>query len=182
MANVVLITGGSRSGKSSFAQALGERLPGPRAFVATCAPVDAEMQSRIERHREDRSAEMWHTIEEPVDLAGVLGLEREYQVVLIDCLTLWINNLMYEAEWVGQGIDEEKMEQLCRRLLKACSRRCGTILFVTNEVGLGIVPDNRLSRSYRDLVGRSNQVIAAAAHRVVMMVCGLPLELKREGR
>ncbi len=180
MARVILVTGGSRSGKSAHAQKLAESLPGSRAFVATAPIIDEEMRERVARHQKARArAEGWNTIEEPVALARALGDARRFDVLLVDCLTLWINNLMYEAEKEGRKIEEEEIERLCRELLDACSARPGTVIFVTNEVGMGIVPENALARRYRDLVGRCNQTIAGGADVVTFVACGIPLDLKK---
>jgi len=182
MARIVLVTGGSRSGKSAYAQKLAERLPGRRAFVATCPPIDEEMKARIRRHQEARRGSDWQTIEEPIDLMSAVRGAQGYEVLLIDCLTLWVNNLMYEAEKAGQQVEEAEIEKQCRDLLAACAERPGTAIFVTNEVGMGIVPDNPVSRHYRDLVGKCNQLVGAAAGTVIFMVCGIPLNLKEENR
>jgi len=177
MARIALVTGGCRSGKSAYAQGLAESLPGPRAYVATCPVLDEEMRQRIEKHRQARSA-MWQTIEEPVLLAEAIRSASAHAVVLADCLTLWINNLMYQAEQKGQDIGEDHVAGQCLTVLDACRSHAGTIIFVTNEVGMGIVPDNALARRYRDLVGRCNQTIAARADVVALVSCGIPLFLK----
>ena len=178
MAQIILITGGSRSGKSTYAQTLAESIPGSRTYIATCPPLDEEMAARIQKHRAQRQASLWQTLEETIDLAGALLKTRESQVRLVDCLTLWINNLLYEAEKQGQEITEEDMLERCTQLLTACKELPGTVIFVTNEVGMGIVPDNPLARHYRDLAGRCNQIMAAGADRVILMVSGLPLNMK----
>ncbi|OGG49122.1 MAG: bifunctional adenosylcobinamide kinase/adenosylcobinamide-phosphate guanylyltransferase [Candidatus Handelsmanbacteria bacterium RIFCSPLOWO2_12_FULL_64_10] len=178
MARIVLVTGGCRSGKSAHAQKMAEGLPGRRAFVATCPPVDDEMRARIRRHREARERSEWHTIEEEIDLPGVVRGAQGFDVLLIDCLTLWVNNLMYEAERAGRQVEEAEVERRCRDLLSACAERPGTVIFVTNEVGMGIVPDNPASRRFRDLIGRCNQVVGAAADEVTLLVCGIPVKVK----
>ena len=178
MARIVLVTGGARSGKSAYARRVGEALPGPRALVATCPVIDDEMRARIRKHRKARSQKDWDTLEETAALTRILREAEKYRVLLVDCLTLWINNLMYEAERSGREVEEEEMEERCRALLAACSPRRGVVIFVTNEVGMGIVPENALARRYRDLVGRCNQVVAAGADEVVFLVCGIPLRLK----
>ncbi len=175
MAHIILITGGGRSGKSSYAQRLAEGLPGPRAFIATCPRIDGEMDERIRKHQESRDEALWHTIEEPLNLAGTLRNASEHKVFLVDCLALWINNLMYRA---GRPLTEDEIADECREVLSACKQIQGTVIFVTNEVGMGIIPVNAEARLYRDLLGRCNQTIAAGADNVVFMACGLPLNLK----
>lgn len=179
MAEVILITGGSRSGKSAYAQKIAETLTGPRLFVATCPLIDDEMRERIRKHQKKRQASDWQTIEETVDLAGAVSGGRDYQVMLVDCLTLWVNNLMHEAQREGRDITEEDISHLCRELLAVCAELNSTVIFVTNEVGMGIVPDNPTSRKYRDLAGRCNQIIASGADTVTIVTCGLPLHLKQ---
>ena len=195
MAEIVLVTGGSRSGKSRYAQGLAEAITGKRTFVATCPAVDAEMAERIRRHRQARGAG-WVTVEETVDLPGAIRRVVDSDVVLVDCLTLWVNNLLYEetlrsaredgTEAVTAPSDpagtasmtEDEMEAHCREVLLACASLPGTVIFVTNEVGMGIVPDNPLSRRFRDLAGRCNQVIAGGADRVIFMVSGIAARIK----
>jgi adenosylcobinamide kinase / adenosylcobinamide-phosphate guanylyltransferase len=154
MAQIIIITGGSRSGKSTYAQTLAESIPGSRIYIATCPPLDEEMAARIQKHQAQRQDSFWQTLEETIDLAGALLKTRKSRVRLLDCLTL------------------------CTHLLAACKELPGTVIFVTNEVGMGIVPDNLLSRHYRDLAGRCNQIMAAGADRVILMVSGLPLSMK----
>lgn len=180
MARVILITGGCRSGKSDFAQTLAESLPGRRVYVATAPVIDAEMVERVRRHQAARGAD-WHTVEEPVALAKVLGGEdvRGHDVVLVDCLTLWVNNLMYVAQQTGRDVSEDDVTGEAEQVVAASRALDGaTVIFVTNEVGLGVVPDNPLARRYRDLVGRCNQTMAAAADVVTLVTCGIPLNLK----
>ena len=178
MARIILITGGSRSGKSAHAQCLAESLPGRRAFIATCPVIDDEMRERVSLHRAERRKSRWRTIEETLDLAGALRSAKPQRVVLVDCLTLWVNNLMYQAEQRGKTISESQIARHCREVLAACREHPGTVIFVTNEVGMGIVPENAISRRYRDLAGRTNQIIAAASHEVCLVVCGQSLEIK----
>jgi adenosylcobinamide kinase/adenosylcobinamide-phosphate guanylyltransferase len=178
MGRIILVTGGCRSGKSRYAQALAEGLPGRRVCVATCPVLDDEMRERIRRHRQARAAAQWDTLEAPVDLAQALDRAAAYDVVLVDCLTLWVNNLMYEASERGQVVTEDEMARRCDEVLAAGRRHPGSTVFVTNEVGMGIVPENGLARRYRDLVGRCNQAIAAGADTVTLVTCGIPLTLK----
>ena len=178
MAVIHLITGGGRSGKSAWAQRLAESLPGPRAYVATAPATDEEMAERIRKHREARRAAAWETIEEGEDLAGAIRRAGASRVLLVDCLTLWANNLLYTARRGGESFTEETMAGRCRELLDACGAFPGTVVFVTNELGMGIVPDNEQARLFRDCAGRMNQMIAAASETVTLVVSGLPLPLK----
>jgi len=175
MAEIILITGGSRSGKSAYAQRLGEELSRPRVFVATAPRVDTEMCERIQLHQKAREGKGWETVEEQTDLTSALATRTDAQVVLVDCLTLWVNNLMYQAD---EQFGETEMQLACSNAIKAAQDRAGTVLFVTNEVGMGIVPEYPASRKYRDLVGRCNQVVASAADRVVLMVSGIRVRVK----
>ncbi len=178
MAKIILATGGSRSGKSAYTQNMAESLPGKRAFVATC-PVpsdqDPEMQERVIRHQRDRVGAHWETIEEEVDLQRVLRGHGDVDVLLIDCLTLWISNLMHH----NPDINEDKITAICREFIQISRQRRGTVIFVTNEVGCGIVPENCVARKFRDLSGRCNQAMAKGADEVILFSCGLPLYLKK---
>ncbi|MGO9569335.1 MAG: bifunctional adenosylcobinamide kinase/adenosylcobinamide-phosphate guanylyltransferase [Desulfomonilaceae bacterium] len=179
MAKIILITGGTRSGKSEYARKTAEALPGNRAFVATCLATDEEMSRRIKKHQEERLKADWHTIEEPLELADTLRKTQGFDVLLVDCLTLWISNLMYETRGEENGLSEDDITDKTNELLNACSGLAGTVIFVTNEVGSGIVPEHSVSRLYRDLVGRCNQIVAQGADEVTLVACGLPLNLKR---
>jgi adenosylcobinamide kinase/adenosylcobinamide-phosphate guanylyltransferase len=164
-AHVTLVLGGARAGKSGFALAL----LGGGLFVATAEAGDAEMAERIAAHRAERGAG-WTTIEEALDLAGVVRrLAEDSRPILIDCLTLWLSNLMHRDRDVGDAT---------AALLTVLDERRGETVLVSNEVGLGIVPDNALARRFRDAQGTLNRRIAARADRVVFMAAGLPLTLK----
>jgi len=178
VAKIVLVTGGCRSGKSAYAQQLAASLAPRRLFLATCPVTDEEMRRRIERHQQARRDRGWETVEEQLDLAGVFRRRLECQVLLVDCVTLWVNNLMYYAEQAGEQFGEQELAEQCGAMLVAARQRTGAVVFVTNEVGLGVVPENALARRYRDLVGRANQTIAAAADTVTLMTCGIPWHLK----
>ena len=178
MRQIILVTGGGRSGKSTWAQKMAESISPRRVFIATCPVIDDEMQERISNHRKAREERNWHTIEESLDIVGAIDSSHEFPVALVDCLTLWINNLMYRAEKENSSITETDIAMECRRVIDAAIRHPGFVIFVTNEVGMGIIPENALARLYRDLAGRCNQIIAEACDRVVLMVSGLPLELK----
>jgi len=135
---------------------------------------------RIRKHQDARLGRGWQTIEEPLDVPRAIHSALGFNCLVVDCLTLWVNNLLYDAETAGRTISETDIALRCGELLSACQLHPGTILFVTNEVGMGIIPDNPLARRYRDLVGRCNQTIAAASHRVVLLISGQPMELKKE--
>lgn len=166
---VVLVLGGARSGKSRFAVARSAALGGPRVFLATAEARDQEMGARIARHRAERGGE-WRTIEEPVDVAGVVR-GQVGGVVLIDCLTLWLANRM------GDRPDSDT-EPVVRQLIEAVAERRCAVVAVSNEVGLGIVPDNPLARSFRDAAGAMNRSFAEAADEVHLLVAGQALRIK----
>lgn len=178
MGNICLVIGGRRSGKSEHAQTLAERIPGPRAFIATCPVLDQEMADRIRRHQEGRKSGGWTTIEEPLNLVEAVSGSSGYNVLLIDCLTLWINNLLYESQRNQDSISEEIISREATKMIQACLSHPGEIIVVTNETGLGIVPDNEKTRLFLDLMGRCNQIVSKEANMVVLMVCGQPLILK----
>lgn len=165
---LTLVLGGARSGKSRYAESLIEALPPPWIYLATAEARDAEMAQRIAAHRARRN-QSWRTIEAPHDLAGAVRAAPEQAAVLVDCLTLWLSNRM---------LAEADMDQEIGMLEAALANHAGTMVLVANEVGSGIVPDNALARRFRDLQGTLNQRIAARASRVVLMVAGLPLQVK----
>jgi adenosylcobinamide kinase / adenosylcobinamide-phosphate guanylyltransferase len=164
---VTLIVGGARSGKSRHGEALIERAERAALYVATAEAHDDEMRARIAAHRARRGPR-WTTLEEPLELAALLRHEPGLPM-LIDCLTLWISNLMH----AGRDIDAE-----IGTLVAALDRCAGPVALVANEVGMGIVPENELARRFRDHAGRLNQTVAAHADHVVFMAAGLPLVLK----
>ncbi|KTE03657.1 adenosylcobinamide kinase/adenosylcobinamide phosphate guanyltransferase [Sphingopyxis sp. H038] len=168
----LFVLGGARSGKSRYAQARTEAAGGSPVFVATAEAFDDEMHERIARHQADRDAR-WRTVEAPRDLpAAIDALDAEDAVVLVDCLTLWVSNLLLaDADIPRAG------GQLCH----AINRFKGTLILVANEVGLGIVPDNALARAFRDAAGQLNQSVAATVDEVVLLTAGLPLTLKPRG-
>jgi adenosylcobinamide kinase/adenosylcobinamide-phosphate guanylyltransferase len=166
-ASVVLVLGGARSGKSRFAESLLNGHGGPRLYLATAQAGDEEMRRRILEHQNRRGPD-WQTIEAPLDIATPLA-QAGASGVLVDCLTLWLSNLMA----AGLNIDEATAG-LCQALAKAST----SVVLVSNETGLGIVPDNALAREFRDHAGRLNQAVAAVADRVFFIAAGLPLILK----
>jgi adenosylcobinamide kinase/adenosylcobinamide-phosphate guanylyltransferase len=166
-ARLTLVLGGARSGKSRYAESLITALPPPWVYVATGQALDAEMAARIDAHRARRGAG-WTTVEAPRDLAAALAAHAKAPI-LVDCLTLWLSNLMMADAQIEQEID---------RLARVLAEAAAPVILVANEVGSGIVPDNALARRFRDLQGGLNQRIAALADQVVMVVAGLPLYLK----
>lgn len=166
--HLTLVTGGARSGKSGYAEGLALRAARPRRYIATAQAWDAEMADRIAHHQAQRGPG-WHTVEAPLDLATALSAARPDEVVLLDCLTLWLtNHLLAGHDLAAEGAT----------LLAALAACPAPVIAVTNEVGWGIVPDNALSRQFRDAQGRLNQQVAARADSVVAVLCGLPLALK----
>ncbi|MDD5727428.1 MAG: bifunctional adenosylcobinamide kinase/adenosylcobinamide-phosphate guanylyltransferase [Victivallales bacterium] len=180
MAKVILVSGGARSGKSAYSEALAKSLPASRAYLATAPVIDDEMRQRVVRHQQQRKNDGWDTIEEEINLAETIENARGYCTLLVDCLTLWINNLLYAAKQQGREFNEDDMLVKCAQLETVCAGFNGNIIFVINEVGMGIVPDNPQARRFRDLSGRCSQSIARFADRVILMSCGLPLVLKTE--
>jgi adenosylcobinamide kinase / adenosylcobinamide-phosphate guanylyltransferase len=170
---VTLVLGGARSGKSAYAETLAEAQAGSCLYIATGEPGDAEMAERIRLHRARRGPR-WRTIEAPIDLCDALKQAASSDgAILVDCLTLWLANLM----GAGRQVDEEAKD-----LIAALRRASLPVLLVANEVGLGIVPENALARAFRDHAGRLNQAVAAMADSVLLMVAGIPLAVKPAAR
>ena len=166
-----LILGGARSGKSLLALTLAGG-DSPRAFVATAEPGDEEMAARIRKHQEDRDL-AWETQEIPIDVSGWLKTHgATYKTVVIDCLTLWLSNLL------GSGTQASQVPAYTDELLQSARMVPGTVVLVSNEVGLGIVPGDAVTRQFRDLTGAMNQRVAAAVDAVHLCVSGLPVQLK----
>ena len=176
---MILLLGGARAGKSTYAMRLaqdGERTSVDEVcFIATAQGLDEDMTKRIARHRAERSPH-WRTIEEPCQIDEALRQASEARIVIVDCLTLFVSN------WLMRHEDEHECEQFVRRItrnfLELTRTRQQTIICVSNEVGLGVVPDTDLGRVFRDLLGRVNQEFAAAADEVYLLIAGLPLQLK----
>ncbi len=176
---LVLVTGGCRSGKSAFALRYVEENATERIFLATCPVIDAEMSRRIDRHQKERYGRNWQTHEEETEIARALGGFPNGAGVLLDCLTLWVNNLMYRAEQQGaKWPEEDAVETAAAAFIAAARARDGLTVAVTNEVGLGVVPDNQAARRFRDLVGRVNQTIAGRADKVYLLVSGISIRVK----
>jgi adenosylcobinamide kinase/adenosylcobinamide-phosphate guanylyltransferase len=169
---ILLITGGARSGKSKYAEQRAEELGARRLYIATAEAKDEEMAQRIAEHKKRRGND-WATVEEPVELSAALLAQRgRIDCALVDCLTIWLSNLLLHRDAEVAG---DKVENLVETLPGLDFH----VVLVTNEVGWGIVPDNRLARQFRDLAGWANQRIAAAANEVVLTVAGIPMILKK---
>ncbi|MBW6424662.1 bifunctional adenosylcobinamide kinase/adenosylcobinamide-phosphate guanylyltransferase [Rhizobium sp. XQZ8] len=167
--HITLVLGGARSGKSGFSERLAQETGLERHYIATGRAYDDEMRERIARHRVDRG-EGWQTHEEPLRLAEILAeVAGPDRVVLVDCLTLWVTNLM---------MDERVVDSEANALVDQLLKVSGRVMLVSNEVGLGIVPDNKMAREFRDHAGRLHQKIAAIADEVYFVAAGLPLRMK----
>lgn len=170
MAAKTLVIGGARSGKSRYAEDQAAATGLAKIYVATATAWDDEMRARIAKHRSDRQNAGWRTVEEPLRLADVLRREAAAdRILLVDCLTLWLTNVM---------LGECDAEAECRGFVATLPDLRGPAIFVSNEVGWGIVPENPLARAFRDAQGRLNQMMAQACERVVLVAAGLPLVLK----
>ena len=173
--SVTLITGGSRSGKSAYALTLLEQAEN-KAFLATAEAIDDEMQGRIQAHKKERGEE-FQTIEEPVKIWEVLkSLSNDIEIIVVDCLTVWLGNLQYHLD------DEKKEAEAIESFLSVLSNPPCEVIVVTNELGMGIIPENPLVRRFRDEAGRLNQKVAALADKVVLTVSGIPMVIKDSTR
>ena len=176
MANVTFIIGGARSGKSRFAEKLVEAHSGVLGYLATGTAGDAEMTGRIARHRE-RRGDRWQTLEEPLQVREViLGHDGYFGALLLDCVTLWISNLLFREERYGDP--REAVLGEVRKLAAEFSQLATPLVIVSSEVGMGIVPENGLARLFRDIAGEANEILAAAADEVYVCFAGIPLRLK----
>jgi len=172
MKKTILVIGGCRSGKSGHALNLANQISGHKIFIATCMPRDKEMEDRVLLHKKQRSR-AWTTLEVPVHLPEEISKNsRKENVILVDCLTLWISNLMLENN------DQENMDAHIRKLVRSLEEAPCPIILVSNEVGTGIVPENGLARRFRDIAGFTNQKVAACADTVIWMVAGIPVGVK----
>ncbi|KEI00417.1 bifunctional adenosylcobinamide kinase/adenosylcobinamide-phosphate guanylyltransferase [Clostridium botulinum] len=186
MGKIILVTGGARSGKSSYAENIAKDIKGNILYIATSIPFDDEMKHRVEKHKESRP-KFWDTYEGYKDLHIVVKEKNNlYEGMLLDCVTIMTSNFMFE--YIGDKIEEadnttlDKVEknilQNFEKLLNEVSIGNSTMILVTNELGYGIVPENKLARVYRDIVGRVNQYIASRANQVYLVVCGIPMKVK----
>ena len=172
---LILILGGARAGKSTFALRLAAERGDNICFIATAEALDEEMRLRVAAHRAERPTH-WQTIEEPKQLGDAIKRSNESEIVIVDCLTFFVSN------WLMSNPNQQQAEQDVLRVfedfLSIVSLQNQTVICVSNEVGLGVVPDNELGRSFRDALGRVNQMAAAASNRVYLLVAGLPLQIK----
>ena len=186
MGKLILVTGGARSGKSAYAENLARKAGDNVMYIATSIPIDDEMKERVKKHRA-RRPKTWDTFEGYMDLKRVyLEKERPFQSILLDCITIMVTNLMFEFGGFNvENLDEESINKLEKRILHEITEFLDeanlnkeTLILVTNEIGFGIVPDNKLSRIFRDISGRANEYIASRADEVYLIVCGLPIKIK----
>lgn len=173
MGRLIFVVGGARCGKSKFANRLAARMSDEVVYIATGQGLDQEMKDRIRQHRRYRRRD-WKTLEEPQDLVGAIDRIRskEKALLLIDCLTLWISNLLCSGKRMSQ------IRKSARELLKKLRAQDKNAIIVSNEVGFGIVPDNEMARTFIDLKGRINQMVAKDADEVYLLVSGLPVRIK----
>lgn len=165
---LTLVLGGAASGKSDFAEMLARKTKLPRSYIATAQAFDDEMREKIAKHQRDRG-DGWHTTEAPIELCSALSSQAKGNVVLIDCLTLWLSNLL---------LADQNITEVHKNLLNALQKFDGPVICVSNEVGLGLVPDTPLGRKFREAQGRLNREIAAKADLVVLVTAGIPQAIK----
>jgi adenosylcobinamide kinase/adenosylcobinamide-phosphate guanylyltransferase len=168
----ILVIGGCRSGKSRHALYLAEQVSGQKIFIATCIPQDKEMEQRVLNHQQQRNT-TWKAIEVPIFLPEAVNTYgAKGNVLLVDCLTLWINNLIMEDQ------NPAKIDTHIIELIRSLEKSECTVILVSNEVGCGIVPEHKLARLFRDITGFANQKVAGYADRVIWMVAGMPVKIK----
>ena len=168
MCLTILVTGGARSGKSSFAEKRTKQLGSSLMYIATSEIIDSEMEKRVAEHQARRGSE-WQTLHAPLKLAEALSETDGKGPCLVDCLTIWLNNLIFHNEDTIVATKE---------LIKVLEQRSDPVVLVTNEVGSGIVPENALARRFRDEAGRMNQIISQVADEVYVSISGIPLQIK----
>ncbi|TBR18864.1 bifunctional adenosylcobinamide kinase/adenosylcobinamide-phosphate guanylyltransferase [bacterium] len=172
MGKITFILGGARSGKSTYAINLAKKNKRV-AFLATCQAFDREMAKRIKIHKSSRP-DHWETFEEPCDIEKILAkIGNKFDLIVIDCLTLWVSNLMIKK------LSHEKILKKTETALNSIARINARVIIVSNEVGLGIVPNNKLARDFRDIAGKVNQIIASKSDKVFFMVAGIPMMIKK---
>lgn len=171
MSKKIFITGGARSGKSSFALKEASGISGEKAYIATAEALDEEMRERIEQHKNQRGKD-WDTYEEPLRISDVIKkIESRYDVIVVDCLTMWISNIMN----AGLSIEIE-----IENFISSLATHNSSVYIVSNEVGMGIVPENEIARRFRDVAGTLNQKVAKVADEVYFVIAGIPLRIKEK--
>lgn len=176
---LILVTGGARSGKSSFAEKLAKKANKDVTYLATCQALDEEMALRIEEHKK-RRPKNWKTIEEPLNASSVIEKEgKSDRVILLDCLALLVANLIFsKGDSTSELIDQAVLNEI-KTLAKVSKDVPASVIIVTNEVGMGIVPEYPLGRAYRDTLGKANQILASEADEVYLLICGIPVNVKQ---
>lgn len=185
MGKIVFVTGGARSGKSTFAEKYCTENSDNLGYIATAEALDNEMRDRINKHQIQRG-NLWETYEKPLDIElEILDIMNSHEYVLLDCITMYISNMMFRNNLDFDTITEEKTNEIesiisesITKILEGAKTSRGNIVLVSNEIGLGIVPDNKLSRIYRDYVGRANQICAKYAGEVYLVVSAIPVKIK----
>lgn len=184
----VLVTGGTRSGKSFFAEQLCKEKGRQIAYLATAEPLDEEMEDRIKKHREQRPKN-WKTIEAYRDINEIFDQLEGIDTLILDCITIYVNNRMYYSGLQMQQASREQINRLegqilqeMRDFMSECKRRGLHLILVTDELGMGIVPENRLTRIYRDIVGRVNQQASSLSDEVYFVISGIPMKIKELGK
>ena len=172
MAKFIFVTGGRKSGKSSYALKRAEELGSNKIFLATAAPLDDEMKKRIRAHKMERDGS-WETVEETIRIGSVIENRSDADVILIDCLTLWLTNLIFE-----KNMDDSKISEEIENLAAVIKKSKTNIIAVSNELGFGIVPLEPVTRRFLDLAGELNQKMASAAESVILSVSGIPVLIK----
>jgi len=177
MSQIIFITGGTRSGKSGVAEEMAHRFGNRLAYLATAQVLDQEMRERICKHQQRRGEE-WSTTEEPYLIAAALQrIDRKFDAIVVDCVTIWLSNLLLQNEDTTQELESLILGEVDR--LSAVLKGMTTpVIMVSNEVGMGIVPEHRLGRIFRDLAGQANQILAASADEVQVVISGIPMRLK----
>jgi len=176
MSKIIFILGGARSGKSNYAIKLAKKSGEKVTFIATCLPLDSEMKQRIKLHKKGRPSQ-WQTFEAPYNINAILKKSgHHFNTIIIDCLTLLISNL------ISQNLSDKAIEARITKMLHEITKLKCNVIIVANEVGLGIVPMNKLARRFRDIAGRINQQVAQQADKVIFMASGLPLIIKKGKR
>lgn len=173
---LILVLGGARSGKSAFAQQLAQQKAEAVLFIATAEAGDSEMMERVEHHRMSRP-ERWDTVEEPLKLVQAIEGATQHGVILVDCLTLWVSNLLQANGELNQAGLEVSILDATREMLRAYEKGKATLILVSNEVGMGLVPPYPLGRNFRDILGKVNQLVSLQANQVYLMVAGLAVDL-----